>query len=75
MARYRVSTLRCGSARQTSEDVACDDEASAFLAACAGLAPGERRELRHGARLIAVLIGPRTEQAKPKAIAAPEPQA
>ena len=74
MACYRVSTHGSGDARQTGEDIACDDEATAFLVTCAGLAPGERRELRHGARLVAIVIGPRPTIAKKKAVAAQERQ-
>ena len=64
MAAYRISTHSRSDGTQTRENIEYASEAAAFLAACAGLAPGERRELRHGARLIAVVVGARLEAPK-----------
>jgi hypothetical protein len=64
MACYSISTHSRSDGTQTPEYLDCADEASAFLAACTGLAPGDRRELRHGVRLVAVVVGARREAPK-----------
>lgn len=61
MAAYQIIAHLNGGESSARRDADFADEASAFLGACASLAPGERRELRRGSRLVAVVFGPRPE--------------